>query len=172
MPPGAPRPAPRPVSPGARAAILALNNAHATELSLLDAGRLATLLDRAWHARVAGGTEEMPNAFLLAFDQASEYDSPNFLWFRRRYARFAYVDRVVVAPAARGQGLGRSLYAELVARAEAEGYGRVVCEVNLDPPNPVSDAFHAALGFAEVGREAVAGWKVVRYLALPVGAQA
>lgn len=161
---------PQPVSPGAQAAILALNNAHATELSLLDAGRLAALLDRAWHARVVGGADDAPEAFLLAFDQRSDYDSPNFVWFRERYARFAYVDRVVVAPAARGRGLARLLYADLIARAAADGYDRVVCEVNLDPPNPVSDAFHAALGFAEVGREAVAGWKVVRYLARPIGA--
>jgi len=41
----------------------------------------------------------------------------------------------------------------------------VVCEVNLDPPNPVSDAFHATLGFAEVGHQALQGTsKTVRYL--------
>ena len=37
------------------------------------------------------------DAFLLAFDEASDYDSPNFLWFRERYPRFAYVDRIAVA---------------------------------------------------------------------------
>ena len=76
-----------------------------------------------------------------------------------------YVDRVVVARAARGRGLARRLSADLIARAAAEGRDRVVCEVNLDPPNPSSDLLHAALGFVEVGREAVPGWKTVRYLA-------
>ncbi len=39
------------------------------------------------------------------------------------------------------------------------------CEVNLEPPNPVSDAFHEALGFTEVGRAAIHdGKKLVRYL--------
>jgi hypothetical protein len=42
----------------------------------------------------------------------------------------------------------------------------VVCEVNADPPNPASDAFHTALGFAEVGSASIhAGSKTVRYLA-------
>jgi uncharacterized protein len=33
---------------------------------------------------------------MLAFDQDADYDSPNFLWFRERLARFVYADRVVV----------------------------------------------------------------------------
>jgi uncharacterized protein len=42
----------------------------------------------------------------------------------------------------------------------------VVCEVNSDPPNPVSDAFHLAMEFIEVGRAAIRqGSKTVRYLA-------
>jgi len=35
----------------------------------------------------------------------------------------------------------------------------------VDPPNPASDAFHAAHGFSEVGRSAIhGGSKTVRYL--------
>jgi predicted GNAT superfamily acetyltransferase len=86
-------------------------------------------------------------------------------WFRDRYRRFVYVDRIVGAAAARGRGLARALYADLFRRAEDTGHDVVVCEVNLDPPNPSSDALHAALGFAEVGRTAIhGGRKVVRYL--------
>lgn len=45
----------------------------------------------------------------------------------------------------------------------------VCCEVNSDPPNPASDAFHARLGFAEVGAAAIhGGAKSVRYLARPL----
>jgi predicted GNAT superfamily acetyltransferase len=41
----------------------------------------------------------------------------------------------------------------------------VVCEVNSEPPNPASDAFHAAMGFTEVGRATIhQGRKTVRYL--------
>lgn len=40
----------------------------------------------------------------------------------------------------------------------------VCCDVNLDPPNPASDSFHAGFGFAEVGRARLASGKQVRYL--------
>lgn len=154
--------APVDVAPGLEAAVLALNNAHAVELSWLDPGRLGALLARAFYARVVGHAE----AFLLAFDEGARYDSPNYLWFRGRYPRFVYVDRLAVAPAARGRGHARRLYADLIGRATAAGHGVVACEVNSDPPNPASDALHAALGFTEVGRAAIhGGTKTVRYLA-------
>ena len=57
------------------------------------------------------------DALLLTFDQAADYDSPNFLWFRERYPAFVYVDRVVVADSARGRGLARALYDDLFAAA-------------------------------------------------------
>src|SRR5262249_49391720 len=109
----------------------------------------------ALHARAVG--EE---AFLIAFDQNATYDSPNFLWFRERMPAFAYVDRVAVDARSRGRGLARLLYEDLFAATCAA----VVCEVNYDPPNPASDAFHARLGFAEIGRARLANGKGVRYL--------
>ena len=104
------------------------------------------------------------DAFLLAFDQDADYDSPNFMWFRDRYKRFVYVDRIVVAPSARGRGYARQLYTDLFEQASRTGHTRVVCEVNADPPNPASDAFHAALGFTAVGSAAIhGGSKTVTY---------
>lgn len=144
----------------APAALLALNNAHATELSPLDAAGLDALVATAFMAAHAGD-----DALLLAFDETARYDSPNYLWFRARYPRFVYVDRVVVAAAARGRGLARALYAALTDRARAAGRFTLVCEVNAVPPNPASDAFHAALGFAPVGAATLATGKRVRYLA-------
>lgn len=154
-----------PITADVEPAILALNNAHAEELSLLDSARLSQLVDRAFHARRIGDLE----AFLLAFDQDADYDSPNFLWFRARYPRFVYVDRIAVAASARGRGHARKLYDDLFDAARAAGFGIVVCEVNADPPNPASDAFHAALGFSEVGQAAIhGGSKTVRYFARPL----
>jgi predicted GNAT superfamily acetyltransferase len=142
--------------------VLALNNEHAEELSWLDAGRLAELIGRAFVARRIGSVD----AFLLAFDQDADYDSPNFLWFRTRYPRFVYVDRIVVVRSARGRGHARRLYDDLFQHARRASHQRIVCEVNRDPPNPASDAFHAALGFSEVGLAAIhGGAKTVRYLA-------
>lgn len=142
-------------------AILELNNRHAAELSLLTAQSLAALLGTAFHARRIGQAD----AFLIGLDETAEYGSSNFLWFRARYPRFAYVDRVVVAEHARNRGLARRLYAGFFAAARAAGHAIACCEVNQEPPNPASDAFHAALGFEPVGTAALyGGERTVRYL--------
>ena len=142
-------------------ALLALNNAHARELSWLTPERLQHLVGQAFVVRRIG----LLDAVMLAMDQDADYASPNFQWFRARYPRFVYVDRIVVAPAARGRGYARLLYRDLFEQALRAGHERVVCEVNSTPPNPESDAFHAALGFAEVGRASVYdGSRTVRYL--------
>lgn len=155
----------RPIAAPDLPAILALNNAHARELSWLDLPGLEHLLAQAFHARQAGSAD----AFLIAFDETARYDSPNFLWFRARYPRFVYVDRVVVAGHARGRGLARLLYLDLFRQAQAAGHAAVVCEVNADPPNRASDAFHASMGFAEVGSASIhGGEKQVRYFARPL----
>ncbi|WP_407519662.1 GNAT family N-acetyltransferase [Methylobacterium oryzisoli] len=158
--------------------LLALNRAHERETSALDAAALDALVRQAFrasmahasmaHASMTHGTAavagEAVAAFLIALDQDADYASPNFLWFRERFARFVYVDRVVVAPDWRGHGLGQALYADLLAQAAAAGHARLACEINSDPPNPASDAFHARLGFREVGRAVIPGGKAVRYL--------
>ncbi len=146
--------------PEMRALMLDLNNVHAEQTSLLDVGRLDRMLEAAFLVETVGGLD----AFLIAFDQDADYDSPNFLWLRGRHARFVYVDRVVTALAARGRGHAGRLYATLFDRARAAGHDQVLCEVNQHPPNPVSDAFHARMGFAGIGRAVLPGGKTVRYL--------
>lgn len=157
--------------------LLALNHAHATELSTLTLDRFQHLIQQSFYAAAIGEAD----ALLLTFDQSADYDSPNFLWFRAHFSRepvvagaaggnlhnpnFVYVDRVVTARAARGRGYARALYSELFQRARSAGHTRVVCEVNFDPPNPASDAFHASLGFHEIGRASIHNHtKSVRYL--------
>lgn len=153
------------IAPADEPAVLLLNNEHAAELSLLDAPRLSHLLGQSFYARRVGALD----AFMIAFDEQANYDSPNFLWFRARYPRFAYVDRIAVAKTARGRGLARKLYEDMFAAARAAGHTLAVCEVNAEPPNPASDGFHAALGFGEVGLASVyGGARTVRYYARPL----
>ena len=117
-----------------------------------------------WPRRLRRRRSATCDAFIIGFDQEADYHSPNFQWFRQRYPRFVYVDRVAVAASARGRGLARALYDDFFARAAAAGHTIVACEVNSDPPNPGSDAFHAALGFSIVGEAAIYGGKrTVRY---------
>jgi predicted GNAT superfamily acetyltransferase len=146
-------------------ALLALNNDFAAELSLLDSGKGRHLVRHAFMARAIGD-----EALLIAFDQDATYDNPNFQWFRERFDRFVYVDRLVVAPARQGWGWARLLYESLFERARERGHGRVTCEINVDPPNPRSEAFHTGLGFETVGQAILPdARKTVRYFCRQIG---
>lgn len=148
-------------APADTAALLALNNAHARETSALDSDGLSALIASAWRVRTTPDTDGV----CIALDQTAAYDNPNFAWFKNRHARFVYVDRIIVAEAARGQGLARAFYEDLFETMRAENQRILCCEVNRDPPNPGSDRFHAALGFEEVGEaRLVDRGKTVRYL--------
>ncbi|MGL4325462.1 MAG: GNAT family N-acetyltransferase [Beijerinckiaceae bacterium] len=143
------------------AAVIALNNRDAKKTSWLDAALFARLLATASFARGAG---QGPDGFVIAMDNTCHYVNPNFAWFAERYDRFVYVDRVVVAEHSRGRGIARALYGDVLQFAQSRGAAIVGCEVNSDPPNPGSDAFHAALGFAEAGQALLQNGKTVRYL--------
>ena len=154
----------RQIEPGDLPSLLALNNAHSAELGLVDEGKLARLLAVSALALAIGPAGEL-EAVLLAFVQDAPPQGPNHAWFLARHQRFLYVDRVCVDPRARKRGLARELYAQVFAAARSRAAPVVCCEVNTDPPNPGSDAFHHALGFTEVGRAFLADrGKSVRYL--------
>jgi predicted GNAT superfamily acetyltransferase len=146
-------------------ALLALSNAHEMEIGRFSKPAFAELVALSFRTRM---TRER-NAFLIALSGRAPDDAPNYRWFAARFDRFVYIDRVVVAAHARKRGLGKLLYCDVMAAAHRAGYTRICCEVNVDPPNPGSDAFHANLGFEEVGRAFLARrGKTVRYLMRPL----
>jgi hypothetical protein len=134
-----------------RAWLLDANNAAVPNVNHLTSADLAALLNEAALVRVAE-LDGRPVGAVVAFAPGADYASANYRWFCARYPAFLYVDRVVVDPRARGRGAGRALYAAVIAAADRDHGSRVTCEVNLDPPNPGSMAFHARLGFREVAR--------------------
>lgn len=136
--------------------ILALNAESVHFLSPLDDERLTHLHSQAAYHRVAT-IDDCVVAFLLAFCQGADYDSPNYRWFAERYAAFLYVDRVVVSPERQGNGLGARLYGDLFAFARQHRLDPVACEFDVLPPNETSRHFHAAFGFVEVGSQWVNG---------------
>lgn|SRR5262249_27839848 len=147
--------------PSARDGLLRLNNASARETSALTPEKFDRMIASAHIATFIDPSA----AFLVAFAESDDFEGGHFLWFKSRFDHFLYIDRVVVAEDRRRLGLGKLLYADLFRRAEQLGQSRVVCEVNLRPPNPISDSFHAAQGFEEVGRATIDdGTKTVRYL--------
>lgn len=66
-----------------------------------------------------------------------------------------------LCPQARGKGVGRRLMAAIEDHARARGLHVMVAAISGD--NDGSIAFHAALGYADVGRMPQVGWKFGRY---------
>ena len=148
------------------AQILALNHESVHFLSPLSLPRLQQLHNESACHRVIEADRQVV-AFLLALREGCAYDSANYRWFAGRYAKFLYVDRVVVAQARQGCGSGHRLYSDLFAFARQTDAGMVTCEFDIDPPNQPSARFHARYGFQEVGNQALASGKRVSLQAAP-----
>ena len=142
--------------------LVALNNTNVRELSPLDLPRMRQLVMMSFLALRIDGS----SGFILSMEQDAPYRNAHFEWFRARYDRYVYVDRLVVHQDHRGRGLARRLYSELFERASAAGHSYITCEVNMVPPNPASHAFHLATGFVPVGEAATPEGKHVKYYAL------
>ncbi|WP_170422822.1 GNAT family N-acetyltransferase [Ruegeria arenilitoris] len=71
---------------------------------------------------------------------------------------------IQLAPQARGQGTGRALIRALEDIAQAQGVHVLVA--GISSANPRAIAFHAALGFTEVGRMPEVGFKWAKRLDL------
>lgn len=69
---------------------------------------------------------------------------------------------VYLAHEARGRGLGRALYDELLRRVDADGIH--VCLAVIAQPNAASEALHAAVGFERVGTLPEVGRKFGRWV--------
>jgi uncharacterized protein len=150
------------INPGADLGwILRLNQSHVEETSSLDTKRLTHLVATAFLA-IACSPEA---GFLIAFDERADYASENFRWFQKKFPRFVYIDRVIIAEKNRGQGLAKQMYEKLFSVAKAAGHNRIVCEVNTNPPNPASISFHESMGFKYCGKAKLSfSAKTVRYL--------
>lgn len=145
----------RPILATDHAAVLAWNEAHVELLAPLDEPLLELLVSFSDTAAVIT-YDGRDVGFVITFAAGSGIDGVNYRWFSDRHPGFLYLDRIVIDSSARRTGVASQVYAELEARAAA--LGPVLClEVNLDPPNEPSLAFHRARGFIEVGRHEANG---------------
>lgn len=133
--------------------VLELNERSVPHVGSVDRERLGSIVQESRSALVVRDPDGALAGFVIVLAEGADYDSPNYLAFADRYDRFLYVDRIAVDPSTHRGGIGRALYDRVFDLAREEGAPRVTCEVNVDPPNPVSMAFHASMGFVEVGRQ-------------------
>jgi uncharacterized protein len=129
-------------------AVLAINDESVWATSPMATEGLQLAREQAAYALVA----ELDGAvagFAIAYAPGSSYRSINYRWHAGRFDDFLYLDRIVVSSAFRRRGIASSLYDAM--ESHAKQHGRMVCEVNSDPPNLGSLAFHEARGYRELG---------------------
>jgi len=150
-------------------AIVTLNDNAVEFTSPMDLERLSYLASLAAYFRIAVSDGQVV-AFLLAMKEGVSYQNDNYGWFSSRYESFLYIDRVVVAGEFQGSGIGTKLYRDIFSYARQGQIPILTCEINAVPPNEVSAAFHARLGFSEVGSQWICnGQKKVSMQAIITG---
>ena len=130
--------------------LLALNQSNLPHVGSISMPDLEYLHRQAVYFPIAE-FEQKTAGFLIAFEPEAEYASLNFLWFKKHYTAFLYIDRIVVAPEARRQGVAIRLYQDLEHFTADRNIPIMACEYNLRPQNEISRQFHRLYGFKEVG---------------------
>lgn len=141
----------RPIGPADHADVLALNETNVELLAPLDQERLDALLALADRADVIE-LEDAFAGFVITFRSGTAYDSVNYRWFSGVYDDFYYLDRVVLHERTRRRGVATRVYDQLEAGADAPLFA---LEVNLEPPNEPSLAFHRNRGYEQVHTQTV-----------------
>jgi len=141
-------------------AICSLNDAVVEVTSPMDADRFKHLLDLS-NPCIAAEKDGEVIGFVLAMQIGAGYANDNFNWFAARLNNFVYIDRIVIGAAGQRQGLGVKLYEAVADAARAQGCLIMCAEMDLDPPNEQSLAFHAKSGFVALGTRTYETGKVV-----------
>jgi predicted GNAT superfamily acetyltransferase len=143
----------RPIQPDEHAAVVALNDRYVELTAPMDEALLAEFVAAAEHADVIDVDGQLAG-FVLTFAAGAAYDGTHFGWFADRYDDYCYLDRIVIHEDFQRRGLGTFAYDELETTC---GKPVFALEVNIDPPNEPSLAFHRARGFTEVGQSDASG---------------
>ena len=147
--------------------ILALNAASTPAVGEMAAQSYRDIAAQAYRILIAEAGGE-PAGFLILIRPGSSYPSDNYGWFEEQFDRHLYIDRIAVSERAKGQGVGRALSDEALKLAAELGEQRLTAEVNEDPPNPQSMAFHEKLGFRHLLSRMSRSGKVVAMLERPL----
>lgn len=133
------------------ALFMEVNNAAVPDVNFLDEARAEWLVSHSFFPRLATVDGKVAGV-LIALSETAGFDSDYYRWYVARYKNFVYIDRVVIAAWARGQGVATALYRDLEQMAEEQGLA-IAAEVYSDPPNVPSLNFHRKLGYQEVGTQ-------------------
>lgn len=157
--------------PGDLAAVHAINEAAYPAVGTETIDALGHIADESLIALVADDEPAAAVAgFCMVLAPGADYGSLNYRWFADRFHDFVYLDRIAIDPDFQRRGLGRAMYAEVerLAGERRPSARHFTLEVNLRPRNDQSLAFHAGLGFAEVGQLETDYGTLVSLMAKPI----
>ncbi|MBB32598.1 MAG: hypothetical protein CL455_02955 [Acidimicrobiaceae bacterium] len=149
--------------------VLKLNNESVPAVNKLVTSDLENILSM---SKKSWGIEVGENivAALITLESGEQYHSDNYIWLETQFNNFCYVDRIMVDVHAKRNGYGKKLYATLESYAKEMGIEVLLCEVNVEPPNPQSLAFHTDLGWKPFHDREHEPGKKVRYFKKPISA--
>jgi hypothetical protein len=153
----------RPAHQRDTSAILAINAAGLPGVYPLTPEEVADTLAASPYFTVAELDGQVAG-YLIGYTEKDRCEGDEFAWFQAHLSRFLYIDQIAVSPEARRARIGAQLYTHAADHARAQAIPVLVCEVNLDPPNPVSLQFHAQIGFKEVDVLSVGDGRTVSLL--------
>jgi predicted GNAT superfamily acetyltransferase len=131
--------------------ILGINAAGAPNVALVDRTELLRLTSMSG-VFVVAETPAGIVGYLLAMSSSANYDGEEFQHFRAALEQpFLYIDQVAISPDARRSRVASDLYSYVEGVCRLRDTRMLCCEVNLDPPNPVSLRFHEKRGFSRFG---------------------
>ena len=140
----------REVAPEDHPALIEMNNAAVPAVNAHDDESFVQLIEWCERAWVAVDDSGAIGGLLVTMGPGAEYTSRNYGWLNERLENFGYVDRIIAAPTHRRMGIAGKLYDTFADHARTRGWDRLTCEVNVEPPNPQSIAFHEASGWSGI----------------------
>lgn len=159
----------RPITDSDIPDLVLLNNEAVPAVPEVTGEQMKALIDQASWGIVSELGSEVAG-FVLCFTPGADYESENYRYFENRFSNHFYIDRIVVSSRFRGQGVGGALYDRVFLEAKNGDFSPVTCEVNVEPPNPSSMAFHKKMGFRNLETQATKGGQViVQLMAAEVG---
>jgi phosphinothricin acetyltransferase len=128
-----------------------------------DPPTLAEMTER-YQALVDGGFPYLVAAYEDDADGGTLFGYAYAGPFRTRPAyRFMVEDSIYIAPDAQGQGIGKLLLTELIARCEALGFRQMIAVIGDGEVNQASVRLHEKMGFLPCGQIAGSGFKHGRW---------
>ncbi|MFO0589207.1 MAG: GNAT family N-acetyltransferase [Polyangiaceae bacterium] len=149
--------------------VLRINAESLPGVARLDENEIGRLLHLPNSHLAAEGADHTVLGYALAFPSDAPYDGEEFHFLKRLQPEpFLYIDQVAVGATARRAGVASALYEALATYARHRRLAAMCCEVNLEPPNPGSLAFHQDAGFHRIGQLQTADGRTVVLMIKPL----